>query len=83
MSFSSLLGNQKIQMGLRRALVDGRLAHALLFGGPAGVGKRKFALTVAKALNCARNDGDACDLCPSCRRIEKGEQAVLALSFYA
>src|SRR5262249_42813443 len=45
------------------------LAHAYLFAGPAGVGKRLFAGELAKALLCEHpRDGrlEACDRCPSC-----------------
>src|SRR6266481_3872353 len=35
-----------------RAVARGRLAHAYLFAGPPGVGKRLFALELAKAILC-------------------------------
>jgi DNA polymerase-3 subunit delta' len=56
-----------------RACRRGRLAHAYFFVGPAGVGKRRFAGELAKALLCeARADGglEACDQCPACQRVE-------------
>ncbi len=55
-------------------LKSGRLGHAFLFIGPAGVGKRTSALAFAQAVNCAapRDDADACGVCPSCRRVERG-----------
>jgi DNA polymerase-3 subunit delta' len=68
-----------------QAVRRGRLAHAYLFVGPAGVGKRLFADELAKALLCenapalsARNDKsqtprlEACDRCPSCILVEAG-----------
>jgi DNA polymerase-3 subunit delta' len=58
-----------------RAVGRGRLAHAYLFTGPAGVGKRLFATELAKALLCeARPEGtfEACDRCPSCVQVEAG-----------
>jgi DNA polymerase-3 subunit delta' len=60
----------------RRAVERGRLAHAYLFTGPRGVGKRTFALELARALLCeARPDNnslDACDRCAACVQVEAG-----------
>jgi DNA polymerase-3 subunit delta' len=55
----------------------GRLAHAYLFTGPPGVGKRLFAEELAKALLCEGRGGPdaplaACDKCPSCQLIDGG-----------
>ncbi len=45
-----------------------RLPHAILFHGPAGVGKAGFMESVAQALLCenVRPDGHACGSCASC-----------------
>jgi DNA polymerase-3 subunit delta' len=50
-----------------------RLAHAYLFAGPAGVGKRLFAQELAKALLCEAPPAgrlEACDRCPACLQVE-------------
>ncbi len=59
---------------LKTAWLSGRLAHAYLFLGPAGVGKATTARALAAALNCAQpaEDGDACGVCPSCKRLNAG-----------
>jgi DNA polymerase III delta' subunit len=54
----------------RRALSRGRLSHAYLFVGPAGSGRRRFALELAKAIFCRR--GAPCGSCPSCQSIDHG-----------
>jgi DNA polymerase-3 subunit delta' len=57
----------------RRAVERGRLAHAYLFVGPDGVGKRLFALELAKALLCERNELrrlEACGQCEACVLVE-------------
>jgi DNA polymerase-3 subunit delta' len=65
-----LVGNQSVKEILRRLLASGRVPGALLFAGEAGVGKKLFALELAKALNCREPRGvEACDKCPSCVRI--------------
>ena len=38
---------------LKRALANGTLAHAYLFSGEQGVGKKMTALALAAAVNCA------------------------------
>ena len=47
---------------------DGRLPHALLFAGPPGVGKLRFAKALAYGLLCQqRSMGVACGECKQCR----------------
>lgn len=48
----------------------GRISHAYLFHGPAGVGRRKMAQAFAAYLNClAPTDHDSCGHCGQCRKI--------------
>jgi len=53
---------------------SGRLGHALLLAGPAGIGKRLLAARLASALLCAqpRDDGAPCGHCAECRLIRAG-----------
>src|SRR2546426_5200726 len=70
--FSSLIGNEEVKESLRRLLANGRLPGSLLFTGDEGVGKKLFALELAKALNCRNRQGvEACDVCSSCKRISQ------------
>jgi DNA polymerase III subunit delta' len=71
MSFDSLAIPERVKQGLLRAVKDHRLPPAYLFVGPAGVGKQTTAFTLAKALNCSVQDGDGCDQCRVCRRIDR------------
>ncbi len=59
---------------LLQARRDDRLPHALLLGGPAGVGKGRFARALAHALLCDAPDaeGHACGTCRSCRLLASG-----------
>ncbi|MDQ2695734.1 MAG: DNA polymerase III subunit delta', partial [Pseudomonadota bacterium] len=52
----------------------GRLPHALLCCGPAGLGKRRFAQRFAQALLCQSPDGDGapCGRCRRCRLFAAG-----------
>ncbi len=74
MPFASLTGNERIKTLLKRAVSDGRIGQGIIMAGPQGVGKRRFALALAQALNCERPvEGDACGECVPCRRVASGE----------
>src|SRR5689334_3211281 len=71
--FDSFVGNHAIVERLQNKLREGRFPHGLIFSGPEGIGKRTFALMLAKALNCRERDGvDFCDECSQCRKINAG-----------
>ncbi len=75
MAWQRVRGHDALVEGFRRAVQRGRLAHAYLFTGPAGVGKRLFALELAKSLLCEKapeGSLQACDRCPSCVLVEAG-----------
>ncbi len=68
--FSTLIGNEEVKQALRQLLAGGRVPGSLLFTGETGIGKKLFALELAKALNCRNRVGvEACDECSSCKRI--------------
>lgn len=68
--FSRLIGNEEVKASLARLLTGGRVPGSLLFTGESGIGKKLFALELAKALNCRNRVGvEACDECSSCKRI--------------
>src|SRR4051812_35565594 len=51
-SWQRVRGHDALIAAFDRAVRRGRLAHAYLFTGPPGVGKRLFAIELAKALLC-------------------------------
>src|SRR6267142_2842640 len=68
--FDQLIGNERVKQVLERMIESHRLPGALLFSGEEGVGKKLFALEVAKALNCRTPRGlEGCGKCSSCQRI--------------
>lgn len=67
----SFIGNRRQIEGLGRAVDEGRVNHAYLLHGPAGVGKATLAKWFAARLRCAEPNGP-CGNCPSCRRIVRG-----------
>jgi DNA polymerase-3 subunit delta' len=71
MGFSDLAIPERVGQVLSRAIREDRLPPAYVFIGPAGVGKRATAFTLAKALNCPAQKTDACDRCTVCQRIDR------------
>jgi DNA polymerase-3 subunit delta' len=73
---SSLLstdyGQERAWEILSRAWVGGKISHAYLFKGPAGVGKKGMALTFAALLNCREGQSTSCGKCPSCKKLATG-----------
>ena len=59
---------------LSERLANGRLAHALLLSGPAGLGKRRLAHALAAAALCQNRDTDgfACTRCRACLLLAAG-----------
>ncbi|MGI8788294.1 MAG: ATP-binding protein [Pyrinomonadaceae bacterium] len=70
--FDKLLGNNQVKEILRRLLAQKRVPNALLFAGASGVGKKQFALELAKSFVCrSPKNSEACDVCAACRRADK------------
>lgn len=62
-------GHDAVVERFRHKLTRGSLSGSYLFLGPAGIGKRTFALTLAQALLCARSNSgklEPCGQCDSC-----------------
>lgn len=71
------LGHAATVRGLWRAARAGRLAHALLFRGPRGVGKYLAAEWLAQGLVCSAfvadpDGGRPCGICGACKRFQSG-----------
>jgi DNA polymerase-3 subunit delta' len=73
MSFKDILGHQRPIALLQRAIKNEKVVNSYLFLGNEGIGKKYVALQFAKSLNClggTAEGGDACDHCPSCKKID-------------
>jgi DNA polymerase-3 subunit delta' len=70
MTFTNIEGHDRPISILKRALANKTLAHAYLFSGEDGIGKKMAALALAAAVNCGEAGPEGgCGVCPSCRRI--------------
>ncbi|MBI5115511.1 DNA polymerase III subunit delta' [Candidatus Poribacteria bacterium] len=74
MSFNRILDQSLAVRTLQSALEKDRVAHAYLFIGPAGVGRKLTASVLAKSLNCEKLRGhNPCGTCSSCHLIAEGK----------
>ncbi len=82
MALEKIAGQEKALEILTGSIAKNQIAHAYLFAGEEGIGKKLTAINFAKALNCQTNSEtfshltpreiDCCDKCPSCLKIDKG-----------
>jgi len=72
MLFDNIQGQEPAVATLRHALASGRLGHAYLFTGPAGVGKKRTALALAQALLCEDKSRVSCGVCAGCVSVVAG-----------
>ncbi|MEZ6056271.1 MAG: DNA polymerase III subunit delta' [Planctomycetaceae bacterium] len=75
MIWTDLRGHQPQVDMFRRAIARGRTAHAFLFLGPSGIGKRLVARKLTQALFCQQTDDsdlEACGQCSACRQVLAG-----------
>lgn len=75
MQLSEIKGQPQALQILQRAIIHQHVAHAYLFSGPEGVGKRTTALAFAQYLNCTnkhQNTLHSCEDCPSCIQTVSG-----------
>ena len=75
MSWQRVRGHEAQIQNFERIVRRGRLAHAYLFTGAAGIGKRLFAGELAKALLCEsppKGRLEACDRCAACLQVAAG-----------
>ncbi|MFN0149912.1 MAG: ATP-binding protein [bacterium] len=64
-----LFGAERAMRLLASAIERGEVAHAYLFSGPEGVGKRHGALAFAKSLFCESTPPRPCGFCDACESV--------------
>ena len=72
MLFKDVIGQADIKQRLINEVKGKRIAHALLFNGPQGIGKLPLAIAYAQYICCInKGENDACGVCPSCVKFSK------------
>lgn len=79
MQWTEIMGHTGNVHRLQLMLASGRMPHALLFCGPAGIGKALVAKTLVAAALCMAADGKPCGSCQSCRSLLSGNHPDLLL----
>ncbi|MGE0606443.1 MAG: ATP-binding protein [Pirellulales bacterium] len=75
MAWHGIQGHDEMVARFRLAIERGRLASTFLFVGPAGIGKRTFALKLAQTLLCQGSppaEMSPCGTCDACRQVLAG-----------
>ena len=82
MQFKDIIGQEGVKNRLRRSVADGRVPHAQLLFGPAGVGKLPLAIAYAQYLACEnRTAEDSCGVCPTCLQYRNLQHPDLHFAF--
>lgn len=72
MALRDVPGQQRARTLLQNAIRSDKVAHAYLFAGPEGSGRRAMAQAFAQTLFCERRGDDACGECLECRKVLHG-----------
>lgn len=68
MTFANIAGHERQKKLLKHAWQSQRLAHAYLFTGAEGIGKRLMATALVRLIFCEQQTG--CGTCVACRRVD-------------
>lgn len=71
MIWSEVINQSRAKEVLNRGISQDRVAHAYLFYGPDGVGKRAVALAFAQSLQCLNEEKRPCNECNACRKVSR------------
>jgi DNA polymerase III subunit delta' len=81
LSWSFIIGQERVKSLLKRTIQSGKIAHAFLFYGPEGIGKDALAIEFAKALICLSGSDEACGSCRNCKRMDTLQHPNIKLVF--
>ncbi len=71
-NLEEVIGQKEVVGKLRKALESKEIAHAYIFEGARGLGKKAMALQLASALVCESNGQRPCNRCKSCTKASSG-----------
>lgn len=72
MLFQEVVGHKKLKTQLINTFNEGRISHAQLFLGSAGVGTLPMAIAYVQYINCSnKQKEDSCGECNSCKKMSK------------
>ncbi|GAB5520775.1 MAG: DNA polymerase III subunit delta' [Rhodothermales bacterium] len=71
MGWTSVLGQDRVKDTLQQTVARDRVAHAYLFHGPDGTGKRAAGLAFAQTLLCLNSSDAPCGHCQPCSKVQR------------
>ena len=71
MAWTDIFGQAFAKQLFQSHLASGQVPNAYLLAGPDGVGKRRLAIEMAKALNCSLRGTTPCDACACCSQMSR------------
>lgn len=72
MKWTDIIGHKDGVAMLRHMESSRCMPHAVLFTGPAGIGKSVVAKVLATSLLCSASEGRPCGVCHSCQQVSYG-----------
>ncbi len=82
MLFKDVVGQQALKDRLIKNINSGRISHAQLFVGNEGSGNLALAVAYAQYILCTnKEENDACNTCPSCKKVRNLSHPDLHFSY--
>ena len=72
LGFNDILGHEQIKEHFRNAVQTGKISHAYILSGEAGMGRKSLANAVALELLCEKGLPDPCMACHACKQVLSG-----------
>lgn len=72
LGFNHILGHDQIKEHFRNALQTGKVSHAYILSGEAGMGRKSLANAFALTLLCEKGKEEPCMQCHACKQVLSG-----------
>ena len=70
--FKDILGHEQIKEHFKNAVETGKVSHAYILSGEAGMGRKSLANAFALSLLCEKGKPEPCMQCHACRQVLSG-----------
>ena len=72
LGFNDILGHEQIKEHFRNAVQTGKVSHAYILSGEAGMGRKSLANAFALSLLCEKGTAKPCMQCHACKQVMSG-----------
>ena len=72
LGFNDILGHEHIKEHFRNAVETGKVSHAYILSGEAGMGRKSLANAFALSLLCEKGMAEPCMQCHACKQVLSG-----------